>query len=213
LSGRREDSAYLKFHLCVYEVLRWMRDETAAGREPDEGAALARLDEVWKARGPVDHHYESVYRQSAERMVGRWAGRPMRKRTNAPPPKSTVELPHGEVTFVPDNVEQLEDGTEVFERLRTGRVTKNELTKDIYALYAVAARESNPAAPARVQVRSLSSDTVQPVELKDRAIQARLAHYDAAIVGILQEQFPPKPDARECPRCPHYFICPLAEDS
>ena len=33
------------------------------------------------------------------------------------------------------------------------------------------------------------------------------------IVGILEEEYPPNPSDRVCPRCPHYFICPQAEDS
>jgi DNA helicase II / ATP-dependent DNA helicase PcrA len=212
LSGKREDSAYVQFHLCVYRVLRWMHDERAAGRKPNETAALAKLAEVWQKRGPHDHLYEAMYRRSAENMVTHWAGRPMRRRSNAIQAEWAVDLPHGRITLVPDHLEQLEDGREIVERLRTGRPTKSELDKDIYGLYVAAAREAHPRVSRKVQIRYLSNDVIQPVELKEKAVRARLDRYDGAIAGILQEEFPPEPNERDCPRCPHYFICPLAED-
>lgn len=49
--------------------------------------------------------------------------------------------------------------------------------------------------------------------LGDKARAARLGRYDAAIVGILAGQFAASPVDRTCPRCPHYFICPVAEDA
>ena len=67
--------------------------------------------------------------------------------------------------------------------------------------------------PRQVVVRYLSEDHVEPVTLGQRAIETRLGRYDAAIAGILREEFPPQPNDRSCPRCPHYFICPLGEDA
>src|SRR5207248_8456315 len=78
LSGTREDSAYVQFHVCVYGVLRWMQEERLADREVDVPAALAKLAELWTQRGPIDHPYADVYRARAENMVARWAGRPTR---------------------------------------------------------------------------------------------------------------------------------------
>ncbi|MCC6630137.1 MAG: UvrD-helicase domain-containing protein [Chloroflexi bacterium] len=213
LSGKREDSAYVQFHGCVYRVLRWMADERADGQPVDAAAALARLAEAWAEHGPRDHPYEALYRRSAEAMVLRAAGRPIRSRGPAARPEWEVRLPHGRVRFTPDHVEALEDGSEVVERLRTGRPSQSELAKDIYALYQVAAREARPRAPRRVQVRYLSSDHVEQVDLSRRTIETRLGRYDAAIAGILREEFPAQPNDRVCPRCPHYFICPLAEDA
>jgi len=213
LSGKREDSAYVQFQNCVYRVLRWMADERANNQPADVAAALTRLTQVWAEQGPRDHAYEALYRRSAEAMVLRAAGRPIRSRGPAVRPEWEVQLPHGRVRFKPDHVEALEDGSEVVERLRTGRRSSSELNKDIYSLYQVAAREASPQVLRRVQVRYLSTDHVEPVNLSQRTIDTRLGHYDAAIVGILREQFPPQPSDRVCPRCPHYFICPVAEDA
>ncbi len=213
LSGKREDSAYVQFHSCVYRVLRWMADERVNGQPVDVAPALARLAEVWAEHGPRDHPYGALYRRNAEAMVQRAAGRPVHSRGPAARPEWEVKLPHGRVRFTPDHVETMEDGSEVVERLRTGRPSKSELDKDIYALYKVAAQEASPQIPRRVQVRYLSTDDVEPVTLSARVIDTRLDRYDRAIVGILREEFPPQPNDRECARCPHYFICPLAEDA
>jgi DNA helicase II / ATP-dependent DNA helicase PcrA len=116
------------------------------------------------------------------------------------------------VSFVPDNVEELEDGSVDIERLRTGRPTRSELDDEIYALYAAGAEGAlGPSVPARIQVHYLATDQVQEVTLKPRAISTRLAKYDRAMVGILNEAFPPEPSDRTCPRCPHYFICPSGQ--
>jgi DNA helicase II / ATP-dependent DNA helicase PcrA len=96
-------------------------------------------------------------------------------------------------------------------RFRTGRPTKGELEKDIYALYQVGARQTSPG--CEIQVVYLSTGDIQQVALKDRTVNTRLAHYDQAMEGIIQQQFHPIPSDRTCPRCAHYFVCPVAEDN
>jgi hypothetical protein len=54
---------------------------------------------------------------------------------------------------------------------------------------------------------------VRDVQLSDRSAATRLGHYQAAIEGIVRGEFPPKPNDRRCPRCPHYFICPAGGDA
>ena len=120
-------------------------------------------------------------------------------------------MPLGLIRFTPDHVEVLGDGSEVVERLRTGRPTKNEAGKDIYALYVTAAQAAKPRIRRRVQVRYLSADQVDPIDLQPGPINTRLKHYNEAIRGILHQDFSPQPSERTCPRCPHYFICPLGE--
>ena len=213
LNRGREDSAYVRFHRSVYRVLRWMTEGRNAGHPLDESAALVRLAEVWEEHGPHGHAFEELYRSSAVEMVRRAARRPFTSRGSKTQPQWEVPVPLGRICFTPDHVEVLSDGSEIVERLRTGRLTKSELTKNIYALYTVAAQETEPRVPRIVQVRSLSIDQVMPLELKPGPIQTRLDRYNNAIRGILREDYSPKPDDRLCPRCPHYFICPSGEDA
>ncbi len=212
LSRSREDSGYVEFHRCVYRVLYWMAEARASGRPADEAAALAYLATVWDKQGPREHPFEELYRGSAVSLVRRAARRPIMSQGSAARPQWEVRVPLGLIRFVPDHVEVLSDGSEVVERLRTGHPTKSEVGKDIYALYVTAARAAQPRVRRTVQVRYLSVDQVDPIDLKPGTIQTRLNHYNDAIRGILRQDFSPRPNDRICPRCPHYFVCPLGED-
>ena len=213
LSGRREDSGYVEFHRCVYRVLNWMAEARASGSLADEAVALTYLSEVWKEQGPHEHPYEEIYYISAVGLVTRAAERPMASQSPAARPEWEVRVPLGVIRFVPDHVEVLSDGSEVVERLRTGRPSKSERDKDIYALYVQAALDAEPRVRRTVQVRYLSADQVDPIDLQPRTINTRLNHYNDAISGILRRDFSPEPNDRNCPRCPHYFICPVGEDA
>ena len=213
LSRRREDSGYVEFHRCVYRVLRWMAEARATGSTVDESAALAYLAKVWEEQGPQEHLFEEIYRNSAADLVRRAVSRPFTSAGNTSRPQWEVQVPLGRIHFTPDHVEVLDDGSEVIERLRTGRPTKSEMGKDIYALYVTAAQNAEPRVLRTVNVRYLSADQVDTVDLKPGTIATRLNHYNDAIRGILRKDFAPRPNDRNCPRCPHYFICPLGEDS
>ena len=212
LGRRREDSGYVEFHRCVYRVLRWMGEERASGSTVDEAAALAYLAKVWEEQGPREHLFEELYRSSADDLVKRAARRPFTSEGTAARPQWEVAVPLGRIYFTPDHVEVRSDGSEVVERLRTGRPTKSEMRKDIYALYVKAAQNAEPRVLRTVKVRYLSADQVDTVDLSSRTINTRLNHYNDAIRGILRKDFAPQPNERNCPRCPHYFICPSGED-
>jgi len=211
LSGRRQDSAYLQFHLCVYRTLRWINEEISSGREITADTLRQKLDEIWDAHGPREHLYEAIYRGEAEKMIKRAFRRRSGSRGRALDVEWEIPLTYGKVTLKPDHVEILEEGTNsvaLIQRMRTGRRSKTESDKEIYALYQRAAQESDLQAQSRIQILYLATDEVEDVEMSARKIDSRLEKYDAAMAGILQEQFHPTPDDRRCPRCPHYFICP-----
>ncbi len=213
LGRRREDSGYVDFHRCVYRVLRWMAEERASGSTVDEAAALAYLANVWEEQGPREHLLEELYRSSADDLVKRAVRRPFTSERPAARPQWEVPVPLGRIYFTPDHVEVLSDGSEVVERLRTGRPSKSEMGRDIYALYVTAAQNAEPRVRRTVQVRYLSTDQVKQIDLKQGPINTRLNHYNDAIRGILRKDFAPQPNDRNCPRCPHYFICPSGEDN
>ena len=216
LSGKRDDSSYVQFHECVYEVLRWIQSERLEGRIPQEDAARAELDRIWKSKGPLGHYYETRYRKKAEEMLNNIV-------RQTPPPGSRpgkaeceIELDHGQVTFTVDYIQLTENGSGrsvVVQRHRTGRPTKKEEDKPIYGLYQAAMQQVYSEAQQKLQVLYLSTNEAKDVVLTQQKLATRLKKYDEAIVGILQGDYEPKPDDRQCPRCPHYFICPMAEDT
>jgi hypothetical protein len=208
-----DDAAYGQFHRCVHAVLSWLYEEVARGHAVDRAAAYARLAEVWEEDGPRDHLHEGFYRRQAEALLARALARPgpAYRRANGPPWE--VALPHGRVLVQPDHLDVDGEGPAqslVVRRLRTGSAGAAERDKGIYALYHAAAARAYPAARRQVQVVDLSTDEVADVPLSAAAVESRLGRYDAAIAGILGARYAPQPDDRQCPRCPHYFICPAA---
>ncbi|HEX6509574.1 MAG TPA: 3'-5' exonuclease, partial [Chloroflexota bacterium] len=215
LRGRPLDSGYVQFHRCVYGVLSWLQDQRALGQLVDEEDAHAQLAVLWEEKGPRDHPYEAMYREQAALLVARairWA--------TAAEPRSAkawdIPLLYGRVRFTPDMIEVADHDTNasvVIRRLRTGRVGSSEREKNIYALYHRGAELAFPTAQRKIQVISLSSDKVGEIPLSQRAVETRLSRYDAAMAGILCADFPARPQERECPRCPYYFICPAGEEA
>jgi superfamily I DNA/RNA helicase len=215
LGGRREDSAYVEFQRCVYALLRWVQEELASGRSVEDAAVLLRLAEIWQERGPTDHPYEGFYRRNAEDMVVRALSYPALTSGASARPEWEIELEHGRVRLRPDHVADPENeaGNEpVIRRLRTGRSTRSERDKPVYGLYQKAAELYYPGCEPRLERFYLSTGEVEDARMKPDTAERRVKKYDDAIAGIRREQFVPEPDDRECPRCPHFFICPAAED-
>ena len=210
LGGRRENTAYVQFHKCVYQVVRWMGTERLAGRPVDENLAHLKLREIWKTAGPCDHPYETIYRRDAEMMVARAVERLMDAETPVEPPIWELSLSNGKLQVRPDYIEEAsgrrKHGSTAY-RIRTGRPNESETQKNIYAAYVAAAEQARPG-PTEVQVMYLSTGDITPVQISKRSLQTRLNKYNSAIQGILQKRYLPDHDDRECPRCSHYFICP-----
>jgi len=208
-----DGTAYVQFHKCVYDLLRWMAEQHATGQQPSTAAALQQFGMLWKQLTLDSHPHEPLYRKIAESMVARSSSRG-RLGTHVASPEWRLSLTNGSIVVRPDDVERLQDGSEVVERLRTGRPTKEQIGgkfDDIYAAYVEAADRAEPRVQRRVQIRFLSTDTVLPVSLSTKEIQTRLDRYDKAISGITRKEFLPKPSEHRCPRCSYYFICPTAE--
>jgi CRISPR/Cas system-associated exonuclease Cas4 (RecB family) len=127
-------------------------------------------------------------------------------------PEWEVTLENGSVKIVPDSLEEVpEEGIQVL-RFRTGRPTKKETDKEIYAIYLHAAERELGGNP-KVRVLYLSTGQIDDVDLSTRKRNTRLKKYNSAMANIIALSFPPKPNDRSCPPCPFYFICPAAEDA
>jgi hypothetical protein len=201
LSRTRDDTAYLRFHRCVYSVLRWLRASTA----PTEAEALTELAQRWDESKLTEHPYASLYRRAADGIVRRvWA-----RRTVGEMELPTWSVPLGEsiVEVTPDLVE-VEPAVVSARRLRTGKAPKQDADDDLYALYHLGLRLAYPIKQHRVEVVYLSDDKIVPVTMSGKVIAGRTDKYLRAIQGIAQGHFPPIPSDHGCPRCPHYFICP-----
>jgi superfamily I DNA/RNA helicase/CRISPR/Cas system-associated exonuclease Cas4 (RecB family) len=221
LSGKGEETAYLRFHACVYETLAWLAGERMAGRLAEGSADAfqesthAQLTRLWRVKGPIGHVYESFYREQARLMVGRAVRHYSRARGQLFHQTWTIERPDAFVGITLDYVELVEekDGvTILFRQTRTGKPPARTPDDDAYALFYAVAAEHFPQARPRVEILYLSTDEIIELNLSQRTINTRLKHYDHAISGILAGKFPPEASDHQCPRCAHFFTCPKAEE-
>lgn len=216
LDGKRDDSAFVQFHTCVYSTIGWMQREKNAGLLTKESAARTRLLELWNDKGPKGHAYEGIYFEQALTMVSRAFERLKTSDGDFSQPEWELPLRNGRVLVRPDHIELIEeaDGSRqlVAYKMKTGRPSDEEQKKKIYGLFHAAARTHHAQARRQVRTIYLSTGEVKDVELTEKQIDGHLKKYEEAIDKIQRGEFPPSPDAFKCPTCAHYFICPSAED-
>lgn len=216
LGRRMHNSGYVFFHKAVYKVLRWLLEERLQGNSISESTAVKELESVWATSGLHDHPYEKTYRENADAMIRRAVHRLQKAGRLMPTPEWEVAIKGGRVRLSPDLVEEVPEptgsGTRVdVLRFRTGRPTKAEADKDIYALY-LAAVDSAYGRKGKMKVLYLSTGEANDVDLTPRKRASRIEKFESAIAGIRRGVSSPTPDERECPRCPHYFICTTANN-
>jgi superfamily I DNA/RNA helicase len=204
LRGPRDGSAYLRFHGCVRRVIAWIEAERQASVSVNADAALDRLDLEWNERGPVGHGYELVFRRSAEEMVRRAAE--LIALDEGTPIDATWRLMIAGrlVTAMPDRVTRMPDGSIVAQRIRTGRKTKSETGKGIWALLEAAGRVVFPGRDVRLEAFYPATGERVGIIPDDR--EKSLEKYESAIAAIERGAFAPNP-SRDCPSCQFYFIC------
>jgi hypothetical protein len=117
------------------------------------------------------------------------------------------EIPVGRhhVVLTPDRVLIAPDGRVRIQRVRTGKETKSEPDKPIYALLRQGAARRYAGKRTSVEIFYLANANALPTVAKNDA--KAVAEYADVIAAIEQGKFEPKPNARTCPNCPCYFIC------
>jgi DNA helicase-2/ATP-dependent DNA helicase PcrA len=205
LRGGQALSAYVRFHRCVYLTIGWLEAERQNGSRTDAAAALAQLAAVWASEGPVKHPFESYYRTAAEEMVRAMVSVIGGETGQCDRHEWAVPLGNRTVLITPDRVLLDARGTARVQRIRTGRKTKSEPDKPIYALLRRGAALKYPGRRTSVETFYLGNGERVPVAEKND--DKLLSVYSDAIGGIERGDFHAQPDPRQCPNCPCYFMC------
>jgi DNA helicase-2/ATP-dependent DNA helicase PcrA len=206
LRGGRDESAYLRFHRCVYKTIGWLEAERGKGSSPSVSEALAYLAEVWAAEGPKEGRgFEKFHRKNAEGMVCQMAETIAAETGSYGRGEWSIPFGKRKVLITPDRVLIDVVGSVQVQRIRTGKKTKSEPTKPIYALLRRGAKQAYPGKEVSVGAFYLATGEVMPVFAKED--DKLLAHYTDAIAGIEGGEFHAKPETRRCANCPSYFIC------
>lgn len=205
LRGSRDESAYLRFHRSVYITIRWLEEERQGGRTVGDTAALSRFAEVWAKDGPFDHPFEKYYRRAAEGMVKGMANAVASETGRYEREEWSIPVGARRVLITPDRVFISSDGTVHVQRIRTGRQTKSEPDKPIYALLRRGAVLKYPAKRISVEIFYLATN--ERVLVPAKHDEKLISKYEDAISAIESGDFHADPDPRRCPNCPCYFMC------
>lgn len=205
LYGSRDESPYIQFHRCVYLTVQWLEQQREAGQPVDGATGLAQLAANWEEKGPIGHPFEAFYRASADAMVTGMAAAIAGETAQYDRREWAVPLGGRLVVLTPDRVVLTEGGVVHVQRIRTGRETKSESEKPIYALLRRGAEAQYPDQSVVVETFYLSTGRRVTVDPDDD--EGMLGQYAQAITEIEQGGFDPKPNPRVCPKCQCYFMC------
>lgn len=170
-----------------------------------EGSALSHLAGVWASEGPIDHPFEKYYRRAAENMVKGMATAIASETGQYEREEWSIPVGARRILITPDRVFIGADGTVHVQRIRTGRQTKSEPEKPIYALMRRGALQKYPGNRISIEIFYLATNEKVMVPTGDD--EKLIAKYKDAITAIESGDFHAEPDARRCPNCPCYFMC------
>jgi DNA helicase-2/ATP-dependent DNA helicase PcrA len=205
LRGGRDESAYVQFHGCVYITVGWLEQERQNGRTVDGPGALAHLATVWAKNGPIDHPFENYYRDAAESMVKGMAEVIITETGQYDRQEWSIPVGARKIVITPDREIIGAGGIVRVQRIRTGRKTKSEPDKPVYALLRRGAELKYPGKPVSVEILYLgTNERVQALANNDGKL---LEKYTEAIARIEHGDFHAETDPRRCPNCQCYFIC------
>lgn len=205
LRGGRGGAAYPKFHRCVYSTIEWIERRRKSGELMSLDTSLDQLNTVWQEHGPRKHSNEPYYLNVAEGIIRAMLQAAQAERVDYHREAWSVPLDGRTITLTPDRVLIDTDGTVIVQRLRTGRRTKSEPDKAIYALLRHGARHRYPSASVRVETLYLANG--ERVSVSEKNDSKRLEEYTEAIRAIESGDFPVTTNTRSCPNCECYFIC------
>lgn len=204
LGGRRTETAFMKMHNVVSDVFEWLkREHETTSPTVDELAAC--FDEAWRSKGATEHGYADDYRRIGKRLVD-FLIESRSRGAAAPAPPISLGWAEGEILVSPDGVAHGAGGRITVRRVKTGKQRSNAFDDIEYTVLQLAAVQAY-GPHAQVEVTYLTSETIQPMEISSRKLESRREKLQIFLQAMQAGQFPAKPEARSCPRCPSFFLC------
>lgn len=204
LGGRRTETAFMKMHNVVSDVFDWLKREHET-TSPTVDELAARFEEAWCSKGATEHGYAEDYRRIGKRLVD-FLIESRNRDVAAPAPPISLGWAEGEILVTPDSVAHGAGGRVTVRRVMTGKQRSNAFDDIEYTILQLAAVQAY-GPHAQVEVTYLTSETIQPMEITSRKLESRREKLQAFLQAMQAGQFPSKPEARSCPRCPHFFLC------
>lgn len=204
LGGRRTETAFMKMHNAVSEVFEWLKREHET-TSPTVDELVKRFDEAWQSKGPTQHGYAEDYRRIGKRLID-FLIESRNRGMSAPATPISLGWADGEILVSPDGVAHDERGRVTVRRVKTGKPRSNAFDDIEYTILHLAAVQAY-GHQAQVEVTYLFSETIESLVISPRKVETRREKVQTFLQTIQSGQFPIKPEARTCPRCPSFFLC------
>lgn len=204
LGGRRTETAFMKMHNVVSDVFDWLKTvhETTT---PSETELSARFEEAWQSKGAADHGYAKDYRRIGRRLVD-YLIETRSSGVRFPVAPLSLGWAEGDILVKPDSVARGDRGQVVVGRVKTGKPRSNAFDDIEYTILHLAAVQTY-GGQAQVEVTYLTSETTEAMSISAKKLETRRQKVQNIIQSVRSGDFPPKAEARACPRCPSFFIC------
>lgn len=196
--GRRKESAYMKLHVAVQQVVNGLIE--CLDELPDVGEIEALLQTELESRGFVED--DEVFGQVAKELVAFF----VKSKSNLPASAAEVILlpiPGGNISVTPDQLLK-KDGSTMIRRVKTGHKFSGEENSLETAVLEIAAKSCSTNTTA--QFVHLGDQTVTDVDLSDRKLKNRRKSLAKVGESLRAGEYPLSPSVT-CPRCPAYFVC------
>ncbi|TCU16393.1 UvrD-helicase domain-containing protein [Rhizobium sullae] len=198
--GRRVESAFMKMHDAVQDVVDWITATEPAGAQVAE--AYDRLRVAMTVRGLDESGYVDDYLAIARELISSLiSSREGQTRVDTAALSLSSDGVHVDVRV--DELLQMKDGGLVARRIRTGHGTKASQGDLAASSFFMAVRDAFPN--AIVELMNLAD--AAPIRVEFDKLSSRRQKISETIGGLSSGRFPAKPNNRTCHRCPAFFIC------
>lgn len=199
VGGRRSETAFMRMHVAVQQVVDRLRQHAEASSEQ----LRAAFEEAWATSGPLDHGYCDEYKGIAWQLI-RFYSESAGEMERRPPQMLRLAVEGGEVVVTPDQQLVGKTGEVVMQRVSTGHKHSKDEESLAAAAFYLAATAHRPG--CRVELVHLSDEKVTPVAMSARVLGNRRNTILEMSRKVRAGHFLPN-ESLTCPRCPAFFIC------
>ncbi len=217
---RSESAAYQLFWRATGETLDELQKQIAASREntsgeaqfPSEEEARELYTRSWQSNEGHTRPFGSMYEGHGHEVAALLRHTLMESGTTQWQlrPQYAVEVAGKIIEVTVDRVETPAHAGEPVKFVKTGFGRRKDKvdpsTREL--LYARASRQHHPEQPIELRFHNMSTGETFEIALKEKKEQKLYEELTQTIAAMERNEFPPKPDARTCPGCPFFLICP-----
>lgn len=208
-----EERAYQLFWQTTQHTLEALKKRVGEAGGVSEAEAKALYSEQWQQLGGDALPFAAIYEQHGHEIAARLREKLLTSGDTQWElrPTMAVEIAGRAIQLSIDRVEQPGGGNQParFVRTRTGGKRKEKPTPGPREfLYAQAYKQHHSAQALELYVHNLSTGETMPITFTPKREQKLYEELQESLTALERRDFPPKPDARVCPGCPFFFICP-----